>query len=72
MSISASTISHALHGLTQRSSTHPHVPADRGQHFSQLLAAKTDAPAQTGQAQGADAPGALLSTDMLRAMQAIR
>ncbi len=67
------SISAALHGVTHHSSTHPHAPANQTQSFTQQLdaARKAGAAPGAGQTQQSDAPGALLSADMLQAMQTI-
>jgi len=68
MTISAASVSHALHGITHRS---PHPSATRGESFAQQLKA-----AQTGSAgssaKPSDLAGELLSADMLQATQMIR
>jgi hypothetical protein len=68
MTISASSLSHVLHGMAHHQ---PRPSATRGQPFAQQLQA-----AQTGSAGASaaspDEPGALLSSDLLQAMQAIK
>ena len=68
MTISAASVSHALHGVTHRSE---HPSATRGESFAQQLKA-----AQTGVAGSSGKPsdltGQLLSSDMQQAVQTIR
>jgi hypothetical protein len=73
MNISAATISHALHGLSHHSGTHPRGPVTFGQHLG--AAAQQAGGQQAAGPQAAsradNAPGSLLSADLLRQVQAI-
>ncbi len=67
MSISESSLSHALHGIGHPA--HRRSPASRAESFAQQLAQATG---QTGtQGQSAGSAGSFLSSDLLQAIQAI-
>jgi hypothetical protein len=78
MSISAAGISHAIHGLSRHSGAHPRSGADPTQPFGQQLDAVAGQSQQSPftsasqQPAGGQSPGALLSSDLLQALQAIR
>lgn len=65
MSISESSLSHALHGVGHPA--HHRSPATRAESFAQQLAESTG---QTSQQSGGST-GSFLSTDLLQAIQAI-
>lgn len=65
MSISESSLSHALHGIGHPA--HRRSPANRAESFAQQLA---EATGQTSQ-QSSGSTGSFLSSDLLQAIQAI-
>ena len=65
MSISESTLSHALHGIGHPA--HRRSPASRAESFAQQLA---EANGQTSQ-QSTGSAGSFLSSDLLQAIRAI-
>ena len=65
MSISESSLSHALHGIGHPA--HHRSPASRSESFAQQLA---EAAGQTTQQSGGST-GSFLSSDLLQAIQAI-
>lgn len=67
MSISESTVSHALHGVGHPA--HRHGSTGRAESFAQQLA---EATGQAGaQAPSSGSTGSFLSSDLLQAIQAI-
>lgn len=70
MSMSLTALSHAIHGLTHKKTTHPHATAGQPQQFGQQATAALGQGKQpSGAASGG--PGGLLSADMLQVMQTI-
>lgn len=76
MSMSLTALSHAIHGMSHPKTTHPHAPAGRPASFGQQVkaaaaqAGQPSAVLPSGDKSSAD-PGALLSSEMLQAMQTI-
>ncbi len=78
MTISASSVSQALHGVIHHSDNHQSDAVKRARTFSQQLKAAASSTAGSAGTQqsttttpGTTAPGNLLSSDMLQAMQTI-
>lgn len=76
MTISVAALSHAIHDMTHSKATHPHAPAGRAAPFGQQVrAAAGQAGQQSAASQSSNGasfdPGALLSSEMLQAMQTI-
>jgi hypothetical protein len=76
MNISVTALSHAIHTLSHPKATHPHAPGGPLQPFGQQVTAamgQGDQQANGTQPQknAGSKPGALLSQEMLQAMQTV-